>query len=198
MAEFFIADTHYGHNNILKMENRPFSTIDEMEYMMIGAWNLEVTDSDTVYIIGDFCFKGYDKWVYILSKLNGAKVLIKGNHDKATTITRLLNSGYLKEAHMVGEFIKRYNIDYYMTHYPLALGERGRVFNLHGHIHNQPSDYEDQINVGVDSDFMHNHYLVSDVPFGTPVSLDYIDAYVSNLSQELINKHYGNGLVTNG
>lgn len=45
---FFTADTHFGHENILKLCNRPFSTVENMNETMIAAWNGRITGADTV------------------------------------------------------------------------------------------------------------------------------------------------------
>lgn len=78
---FYIADTHFGHKNILKYDNRPFFTTEEMDNELVERWNAAVDPSDTVYILGDFCWKGEEMWFNILSRLHGHKVLIRGNHD---------------------------------------------------------------------------------------------------------------------
>ena len=77
---FYIADTHFGHDNIRKLSNRPFSTVEEMDNALINNWNSVVTDDDDVYILGDFSYKSEDPIDY-LKKLNGKKHLIVGNHD---------------------------------------------------------------------------------------------------------------------
>ncbi len=51
---YYIADTHLGHENVLKFDNRPFSSVDEMDEILITQWNAVVKDTDDVYIIGDF------------------------------------------------------------------------------------------------------------------------------------------------
>lgn len=69
---YYIADTHFGHNNILRLSNRPFSTIEEMDRTIIVNWNSRVTDRDDVYILGDFSHKSEDPIQY-LRKLKGQK-----------------------------------------------------------------------------------------------------------------------------
>ena len=54
---YFIADTHFGHNNIIKMCNRPFDSIEAMNEALISAWNERVTGNDTVFILGDLFFR---------------------------------------------------------------------------------------------------------------------------------------------
>ena len=51
---YYIADLHLGHNNIRRMSNRPFTTIEEMDKTIIRNWNSRVSDNDDVYILGDF------------------------------------------------------------------------------------------------------------------------------------------------
>ena len=80
---YFIADTHFSHENIIRICNRPFNNIEEMEEKLISNWNNKVLDNDIVYILGDFSFKApKEKAISILNKLNGRKILIRGNHDK--------------------------------------------------------------------------------------------------------------------
>jgi len=57
---FFIADTHFGHKNVLKLCNRPFETIEQMNETFIENWNRRVTGRDSVYVIGDLFFRCED------------------------------------------------------------------------------------------------------------------------------------------
>ena len=77
---YYIADTHFGHDNIRRLSNRPFNSVEEMDKAIIDNWNRKVTDDDDVYILGDFSYKSEDPIEY-LKKLNGRKHLIVGNHD---------------------------------------------------------------------------------------------------------------------
>jgi calcineurin-like phosphoesterase family protein len=79
--DFFTSDTHFGHENIIKYCNRPFSCAEEMDETIISNWNKVVNNSDTVYHLGDFSFK--DPKIY-LDRLKGNVVLIRGNHDRGS------------------------------------------------------------------------------------------------------------------
>ena len=80
---FFTSDTHFGHENIIKYCNRPFSSAKEMDECLINNWNGVVSDSDTVYILGDFLKNGDCQIINdYLKRLNGEKYLILGNHDE--------------------------------------------------------------------------------------------------------------------
>ena len=79
---YYIADCHFGHKNILRFDQRPFADPYQMEETMIMLWNAAVRKEDTVYILGDFCWGKADEWLRILRQLNGSKVLIEGNHEQ--------------------------------------------------------------------------------------------------------------------
>lgn len=82
MKRFIIADTHFGHKNVIEYNNRPFATVEEMDQKLIEAWNSLVKAEDTVYMLGDFTLsRRMDIIKNLVSKLNGKKVLIMGNHD---------------------------------------------------------------------------------------------------------------------
>lgn len=51
---WFISDTHFGHVNILKYDERPFADIEEMNEELIKRWNKKVKNGDTVWFLGDF------------------------------------------------------------------------------------------------------------------------------------------------
>ena len=72
---FFIADTHFGDERILRYENRPFASVEEMDAQIVRNWNERVKDDDTVYLLGDVGNESFIK------NLSGRKFLVKGNHD---------------------------------------------------------------------------------------------------------------------
>ena len=80
---YFTSDLHLGHNAVINMQNRPFVDADEMDRVLIANYNSVVHKNDTVYLLGDICFRiGVDKANELIASMNGKKYLIKGNHDK--------------------------------------------------------------------------------------------------------------------
>lgn len=79
---YYIADMHFGHSNVLRLDSRPFADVDEMNEQLIKNWNSVVTDNDTVYVIGDAFWKYEENSIAIMERLKGYKRLIKGNHDR--------------------------------------------------------------------------------------------------------------------
>ena len=88
MKRFYIADTHFFHNSIIKDCDRPFDSLKDMHNEIILQWNRKVGKNDMVYILGDVAsvLKEEDimNVVSILKTLNGKKILIVGNHDRET------------------------------------------------------------------------------------------------------------------
>lgn len=84
VRKFYIADTHFLHTNIIAMQPRPFSSIEEHDEHLIRAWNSVVGPDDIVYHLGDFAFslvEKADRIRWIFSRLHGRKYLTYGNHD---------------------------------------------------------------------------------------------------------------------
>lgn len=78
---YFIADTHFNHPNIIKYCNRPFKNTYEMNEYIIQKWNSVVKKDDTVYHLGDVGFGSLQEVKSLVERLNGTKILLKGNHD---------------------------------------------------------------------------------------------------------------------
>ena len=81
---YYIADLHFSHQNIIQFDKRPFQSVDQMNADLIKRWNDTVTANDDVYVLGDM-FWNTDDAPMILEQLHGKIHLIKGNHDKITS-----------------------------------------------------------------------------------------------------------------
>lgn len=79
---FFIADMHIGHRNVLAFDGRPFSNVLEHDKEIKRRWNERVTEDDDVYIIGNVSWLSMKNTVRYFSELNGRKHLIKSGHDQ--------------------------------------------------------------------------------------------------------------------
>lgn len=82
MSLLFWSDTHFNHEGIIRYCARPFSSVEEMNESMIARWNAAVSPRDTIYLLGDFGFKGSQTLEGIFRRLNGHKHLVIGNHDE--------------------------------------------------------------------------------------------------------------------
>ncbi|WP_150461985.1 metallophosphoesterase [Nesterenkonia ebinurensis] len=179
MATFYSSDQHFGHRNIIDYCNRPFSSIQEMDEVIIARWNETVDDE--VWVLGDFAMGDRSRSLGYLQRLNGAKYLVAGNHDKCSPteknghlhIQQYLDAGFtavvsqaqvsLPAVHPNGQ-----NLKALLSHYPYAgdshiQQDRYAKFRLRdlgqplvcGHVHtdwktNHSPLGAAQLNVGVD------------------------------------------------
>ena len=79
---FFVSDTHFGHKKIIEYLDRPFSSTEEMDKIMVENQNKKVSKNDEIYILGDFAFGNQEYIKNLLYSLNGKKYMIRGNHDR--------------------------------------------------------------------------------------------------------------------
>lgn len=142
---FLIADTHFGHNNIIALCLRPFASVEEMDKAMIDNWNMVVGNEDTVLHLGDVAIANSQKIEGIVKKLNGKKKLARGNHDYSNSVTKWKRLGFdevittTKNPH---EFvlIEYEGQEYALSHYYLP--KEWGYKNIHGHIHNKIEDLD--------------------------------------------------------
>lgn len=133
--EFFISDYHIGHENVLRLDNRPFGSMSEMVNTIVTNWNNVVKRRDDVYILGDFIM---DKsYLPLINMLNGRKHIILGNHDvKAQYLAPyVIDIAEYKELRVNHQKIV-------LSHTPIAHwnGQYRGTYHLFGHIHNNTKD----------------------------------------------------------
>ncbi len=136
MAYFFIADTHFGHENALAFDNRPFRTIEEHDKALIENWNNAVSRNDEVFILGDISWHNATRTNEIVSSLNGVKHLIVGNHDKKLLKNREFQSLFI-EITDYKELSLSDKKGIVLSHYPIPCFNHHYYgwYHLYGHVH---------------------------------------------------------------
>lgn len=170
MTVYFTSDTHFGHKFVAEL--RGFSDVEEHNEVLVERWNTMVGPDDTVYHLGDAVMGGFDKNKHYIGRLNGYKILISGNHDRAFYgLKNHENKGlkYLEAG--FNEVTHGYPIDVVVPgvgevlacHFPYHPDERhderydkyhpedNGNWLLHGHVHELWKVRGRQINVGVDA-----------------------------------------------
>lgn len=158
---WFTSDLHLGHRSVINMCNRPFENVEAMNEILIQNFNQRVKKNDTVYILGDIAHRTPLVEVnQLIGRLNGKKILCRGNHDKAYN-PELFEGIY----DFWGINVNGVNIS--LMHYPMMEWPKSRhgSLHLHGHIHSKSAYNLQQkengilrYDVGVDAN---NFYLVS-------------------------------------
>jgi calcineurin-like phosphoesterase family protein len=132
-ATFLVSDTHFGHKGMCHFTRedkvtklRPWDTPEEMDEAMIKAWNERVGPKDKVYHLGDVVINR--KALPTVARLNGDKVLIRGNHDIFPDDEYRKYFRELRAYHVIEGMI--------FSHIPLHPESLGRFgVNIHGHLH---------------------------------------------------------------
>ena len=159
---FFTSDLHLGHANVIRHCNRPFSSVEEMDEVLIRNWNQRVKTNDTVYVLGDLMFRNHKPPEEYLKQLRGKKHLFTGNHDRDWTKKVQLDD-YFESVNKL-DFISDGKHQMTLCHFPMMSWPHStRAYMVFGHIHNNTdAEYwplicnsELMLNAGVDiNDFM--------------------------------------------
>ena len=183
---FVTSDLHFGHANMIRYCNRPYSDVDNMNRLLVMNWNEVVGTKDRVYILGDFAMGHRQETVPIAKQLNGEKYLVPGNHDgcwighgnpeRVASYRAMYEDAGLKV--LPSQVVLTWEgIEYLMCHFPYreVVGEYDARFAehhpvdrhglrlLHGHVHKEwKTNGPRMVNVGID------------VWNQTPVSMDLI------------------------
>lgn len=153
--DWFTADTHFGHNNIIRYSNRPFTSVEEMDDVIINNINNLVQPGDTLWFLGDFCFGPRDpERFYRVAESYRNRIecnniiLIWGNHDpnrfahkreerdSAGKFRRLFKDDYdLKQTTVMGQKIV-------LCHYAMRVWDKSHhgAWHLYGHSHGSLPD----------------------------------------------------------
>lgn len=129
---YLTSDTHFSHRGIVQFlrpdgsKERPWDSIEEMDEALVANWNSVVRPKDSVYHLGDVVINR--SALPILARLNGTKILVKGNHD----VFRVEEyTPYFKDIR--GSATLNGLLLTHIPVHPNSLERWGR--NVHGHLH---------------------------------------------------------------
>lgn len=190
----FTSDTHFGQERTLELSRRPFSSVKEMDTVMLENINKMISDTGakTLYHLGDFGDHEYVKLI------NCDVILIYGNYEYKEMVKMNITSpiqynmmimkryGYLKSA--PGMILNLENVTgrrLILAHEPIKaykslmyfLKENEKEckthcdFALFGHIHGRQKIKDFGIDVGVDA----NNYK--------PMTLDDVEFYLNAIEK---------------
>lgn len=134
---FLTADTHAGHWGVCKFlradgtKLRPWDNPQDMDDAMAALWNETVKPNDKVYVLGDAAINR--RALSWFGRVNGDKVLIKGNHDifKLHDYTPYFRD--IRAYHVMDKLL--------LSHIPVHSLSKGRFRgNIHGHLHSNSID----------------------------------------------------------
>ena len=178
---FVTSDTHYGHKNICRGvtawrlpdgsipidQTRDFETIEQMNERLVDGINHFVGQDDTLIMLGDVSFGGFDNIGIFLERLVCHNIhLILGNHDhhiennRDQVQGRFLSVQHYLEVNINGE-------NFVLCHYPLQSWNqlnKGSI-HLHGHVHlprNKRFGKGKKMDVGMDGNNLYP-YSISEI-----------------------------------
>lgn len=131
---FVASDHHFRHSNMYRFTDsdgnllRPWAhDAEEADELMIDAWNATVGKNDTIYHLGDVSISR--KGISLMERLNGRKILIRGNHDIFKLKDYTPHFADICGSRKVGRMI--------MSHYPIHPDSIPHwcLANVHGHTH---------------------------------------------------------------
>lgn len=150
---YYTADLHFGHKNILSFTNRnEYTSVEEMDTLILDTINNTVNKEDTLYILGDVALGGFTNATTLLGKIKCKVLIVPGNHDTLKALTKyekLSNVSILKELHetkLAGKKVV-------LCHYPLAEwnGYFRGSYHLYGHTHANFENRGKSLDVGWDN-----------------------------------------------
>lgn len=166
---WFTSDQHFGHANVIKFCNRPFSSIEEMREKLIENHNKVVKKGDRVFHLGDMFWRDMSigEALTVMARLNGQHHYIYGNHEELFSrhkSDKILQQQFVWCKDVFNLKVTGY-LNIWLSHYPHEdwNGSHKGSYHLFGHVHGEKQNPSGlKMDVGVDA----NNY--------TPVSLEQV------------------------
>lgn len=132
--------------------------INKHDEELIRRWNSKISNKDYIYILGDFSFYNGKITNEILKRLNGKKILVKGNHDHQLLKDKNFDPSLFEEIVDYKE-IRSEGYVFILFHFPIQVWNLShkKSIHLYGHVHSNTTtlhvmkhEMENSYNVGVD------------------------------------------------
>lgn len=154
---WFTADLHHGHDRIVGFANRPTTPEKQEEWLINDVWNRYIKKKDRVYVLGDLSMANRKDAEKFISKLNGQKFLILGNHDN-----NIHNSPAFAQISQIKDFNYSQfglNLHIVLCHYPMLSWNRSvhGSWHLYGHVHGRLKHPGLAMDVGIDNSDFEGH-----------------------------------------
>lgn len=158
--KWYTSDLHFSYEKIINLCNRPFKDVSEMNNKILENFREKIGKDDFLFILGDVSAYGQEP-EYLIRKIPGHKILIKGNHDKSLIKRHSFRQCFtdIVSNEIVRDTVDDQEVKIFLTHYPMAEwdGYWKGIWQFYWHVHNNPhggaalmSMIPTAINVGVD------------------------------------------------
>lgn len=171
---YFTADTHFGHEAIMRHSKRPFLTVSKHDAVLVSNINAVVQPSDTLYHLGDFAWHNLASY---RARIRCKQIhLVLGNHDRLKAPDRELfcSISDIKKVRVAEQKI-------YLCHYAMRVWNCSHhgSWHLYGHSHGSLADdpHARSLDVGVDC---HSFF---------PVSIDRVAELMSQKQWQAVDHH---------
>lgn len=157
---FITSDEHYGHERIIELANRPFTSVEEMNETIVERHNKVVPDNRNFLTIhvGDMFWHTMTgpEALAILSRLNGRHAFLYGNHDELMAKSDILRMGFewVRGENKVpsGHLLNFNKHKLTLSHFAQRVWEGSHKGHWHcyGHSHNALPGLGKSFDIGVD------------------------------------------------
>ncbi len=163
---YFTSDTHFGSNDIIERENRPYRNKQHYIREQIKIWNKQAGPGDTIYHLGDFTNyntreQQWEEGLEVIKHVKAEVILVVGNNEE-----RIIQNVFNNSFHDFKQFcislgfhdvitdvnLKMGGREFYLNHYPK--NHKPNRINLFGHTHRETGLYKPfGLNVGCDLNY---------------------------------------------
>lgn len=147
---------------------RVFKDATHMNEYMVMQHNRVVQPNDKVYFLGDLAMS--KKFLPILHRMKGEKILIRGNHDMETADKYMIYFKDVRGSHQLDGML--------LTHIPVHTESLSRwKVNVHGHLHSNRV----MTACGGKFDERYQSVCMEQLDDYTPISLEELKARIGKL-----------------